>query len=129
MIRAIARDLLAVKPQTIGGVLESIAAALGPNPTHHLFISIAAGVPIALICEHLGPRARVIRVMPNAPAMVGEGMAAIVCSRGASKSDQAIALRIFKSVGEAVALKDENLLDAITAVSGSGPAYVSSPRR
>lgn len=116
--------LFAVKPQTIDQVLESIAAALGPNPKYHLFISIAAGVPIARICEHLGPRARVIRVMPNAPAMVGEGMAAIVCSRGASKSDLAIALRIFKSVGEAVALKDENLLDAITAVSGSGPAYV-----
>lgn len=116
--------LFAVKPQTIDDVLESIAAALGPNPKHHLFISIAAGVPIARICEYLGPRARVIRVMPNAPAMVGEGMAAIVRSRGASKSDEAVALKIFKSVGEAVALSDEKLLDAITAVSGSGPAYV-----
>ncbi|MHB8380938.1 MAG: pyrroline-5-carboxylate reductase [Candidatus Binataceae bacterium] len=116
--------LFAVKPQTIAGVLESIAAALGPNPKHHLFISIAAGVPIARFCEYLGPRTRVIRVMPNAPAMVGEGMAAIVRGRGASKSDEALALRIFQAVGAAVVLKDEKLLDAVTALSGSGPAYV-----
>jgi pyrroline-5-carboxylate reductase len=116
--------LFAVKPQTINEVLEAIAAALGPNPKHHLFISIAAGVPIARLCKFLGPRARVIRVMPNAPAMVGEGMAALVPSRGARKADQAAALRIFKSVGDAVALADEKLLDAVTALSGSGPAYV-----
>ncbi|HVA76609.1 MAG TPA: pyrroline-5-carboxylate reductase [Candidatus Binataceae bacterium] len=116
--------LFAVKPQMLNGVLESIAAALGPNPKHHRFISIAAGVPIARMCEYLGPRARVIRVMPNAPAMVGEGMAAIVRSRGASKSDEAAALKIFNSVGDAIALSDETQLDAVTALSGSGPAYV-----
>ncbi|HVA81538.1 MAG TPA: pyrroline-5-carboxylate reductase [Candidatus Binataceae bacterium] len=116
--------LFAVKPQTIDGVLESIAAALGPSPKRHLFISIAAGVPIARICKFLGPRARVIRVMPNAPAMVGEGMAALVRSRAASTADERKTLRIFESVGDAVALKDEQLLDAVTALSGSGPAYV-----
>ncbi len=116
--------LIAVKPQTIGDVLEGLAAALGANPKHHVFISIAAGVPIARICGYLGPRARVIRVMPNAPAMVGEGMAALVRSRGASKADEAAALKIFKAVGDAVALPDEKLLDAVTALSGSGPAYV-----
>lgn len=116
--------LFAVKPQTMNGVLEAIAATLGPNPKHHLFISIAAGIPIARMCGYLGPRARVIRVMPNAPAMVGEGMAAIVRSRGASKSDEAVALKIFKAVGDAVAFTDEKLLDAVTALSGSGPAYV-----
>lgn len=116
--------LIAVKPQTINSVLEATASALGRNPRHHLFISIAAGVPIARICDYLGPRARVIRVMPNAAAMVGEGMAALVKSRGASRADLAFALKIFSSVGDAVALTDEKLLDAVTALSGSGPAYV-----
>jgi pyrroline-5-carboxylate reductase len=116
--------LLAVKPQTIKDVLTEIALELKPDARSHLFISIAAGVPIDLISSHLGPRARVVRVMPNAPAMVGEGMAALVAGRGASKADLAFAMRIFRAVGDAVALKDESLLDAVTALSGSGPAYV-----
>ncbi len=72
----------------------------------------------------LGAGARVIRVMPNAPAMVGQGMAALVRAKGASRADEAFALRIFGAVGDAVALTDERLLDAVTALSGSGPAYV-----
>ena len=72
----------------------------------------------------LGAGARVIRVMPNAPAMVGQGMAALVRAPGASRTDEAFALRIFDAVGDAVALADEHLLDAVTALSGSGPAYV-----
>jgi pyrroline-5-carboxylate reductase len=62
--------------------------------------------------------------MPNAPAMVGEGMAALVSSSGANRADQAFALKIFTAVGDAVALKSEGMLDAVTALSGSGPAYV-----
>jgi pyrroline-5-carboxylate reductase len=116
--------VIAVKPQTIDEVLAEIATELKPSPKKHLFISIAAGIPIERICRHLGQRARVIRVMPNAPAMVGEGMAAMVRSKNASKADEAFALRIFRAVGDAIALKDEALLDAVTALSGSGPAYV-----
>jgi len=116
--------LLAVKPQNINDVLSEIATALKQGSRSHLFISIAAGVPIERMCRLLGTRARVIRVMPNAPAMVGEGMAALVRSKGASKSDESFALRIFQAVGDAVALRDEKLLDAVTALSGSGPAYV-----
>ncbi len=116
--------LIAVKPQVIDGVLGDAAAALKGRKNQHLFISIAAGIPIARISAKLGPGARVIRVMPNAPAMVGEGMAALVKSRGATKADENFALRIFRAVGDAVALKDERLLDAVTALSGSGPAYV-----
>ncbi len=116
--------LLAVKPQTINDVLAEIAAELKPNAKTHLFISIAAGIPIERICRYLGTRARVVRVMPNAPAMVGHGMAALVRSKGASKADEAFALRIFRAVGDAVAVNDETLLDAVTALSGSGPAYV-----
>jgi len=116
--------VLAVKPQTIDEVLTQLGAELSGNAAARLFISIAAGVTLERLCRALGRRARMIRVMPNAPAMVGHGMAALVRSAGASKADEAFALRIFKAVGDAVALRDEKMLDAVTALSGSGPAYV-----
>lgn len=124
VIRQARPILLAVKPQTINDVLRELASALKPGVNSHLFISIAAGIPIERICRFLGARARVIRVMPNAPAMVGQGMAALVRSKGATATDEKFALRIFRAVGDAIALKDEKLLDAVTALSGSGPAYV-----
>ena len=128
--------LLAVKPQTIDEVLAELAAAMNPSapstdgakrasgikPADRLFISIAAGITLGRLTAALGKR--VIRVMPNAPAMVGQGMAAMVGAPGAGKADQAFALRIFRAVGDAVALSEEGLLDAVTALSGSGPAYV-----
>jgi pyrroline-5-carboxylate reductase len=147
-IRAARAILFAVKPQNIDQVLSETASvfeqAADPagrtaKPTagttkaglnrpialkDRLFISIAAGIPIARFTAALGPRARVIRVMPNAAAMVGQGMAALVRSPGASKADESFAIRIFSAVGDAVALTDENLIDAVTALSGSGPAYV-----
>jgi pyrroline-5-carboxylate reductase len=121
--------IIAVKPQTIDEVMAGIADELGSSQDKSankgkLFISIAAGVTIARLTAGLGRRARVIRVMPNAPAMVGHGMAAMVRARNASIADEAFALRIFRAVGDAVVLKDEKLLDAVTALSGSGPAYV-----
>jgi pyrroline-5-carboxylate reductase len=141
VLRSSSAVLLAVKPQNIDDVLRELAAAMQPvaeNPgaaagkstprpialKNRLFISIAAGITIARITGALGANARVIRVMPNAPAMVGQGMAGIVRASGASKSDEAFALRIFRAVGDAVAITDETLLDAVTALSGSGPAYV-----
>ena len=125
VVREAAAIVLAVKPQTIDAVMDELAAQTRKAPKKSkLFISIAAGVTIARLTNRLGPRARVIRVMPNAPAMVGEGMAAMVRARGASAGDEAFALRIFRAVGDAVALKDEKLLDVVTALSGSGPAYV-----
>ncbi len=128
--------LLAVKPQTIDEVLAELAAAMNPpapstdgakrasgiKPADRLFISIAAGITLGRLSAALGKR--VIRVMPNAPAMVGQGMAAMVGAPGAGKADKAFALRIFRAVGDAVALSEEGLLDAVTALSGSGPAYV-----
>jgi pyrroline-5-carboxylate reductase len=120
--------VLAVKPQTIDAVMAEIATAGNHRRKSasrgRLFISIAAGVTIARLTTGLGKQARVIRVMPNAPAMVGHGMAALVRARGTSPADEALALRIFRAVGDAVALKDEKLLDVVTALSGSGPAYV-----
>jgi pyrroline-5-carboxylate reductase len=126
--------LLAVKPQTIDEVLAELAAAMNSpapstdgdasriKPADRLFISIAAGITLGRLTAALGKR--VIRVMPNAPAMVGQGMAALVAAPGAGKADESFALRIFRAVGDAVALSEESLLDAVTALSGSGPAYV-----
>ncbi len=127
--------LFAVKPQTIDAVLTELARAGGDGGKGNgesrkgglgskLFVSIAAGVTLGRLEDALGGRARVIRVMPNAPAMVGQGMAALVRGRNATGADEAFALRIFRAVGDAVALKDEALLDTVTALSGSGPAYV-----
>lgn len=114
--------LIAVKPQQIDDVLREIASI--ERIRDKLFISIAAGIPIRRITGALGLGARVIRVMPNAPAMVGRGMAAMARATAASKADEAFALKIFKAVGDAVAVKDEGWLDTVTALSGSGPAYV-----
>jgi pyrroline-5-carboxylate reductase len=124
--------LFAVKPQTIDAVLTELARAGGADDgaprkgglASKLFVSIAAGITLGRLEGALGGRARVIRVMPNAPAMVGQGMAALVRGRNTSRADEAFALRIFRSVGDAVALKDEALLDVVTALSGSGPAYI-----
>jgi len=125
VVRESGAILIAVKPQHIGEAIRDIAEAQTASKLKgKLFISIAAGITIARLTSALGAKARVIRVMPNAPAMVGRGMAAMVRSRGASKTDEAFALRIFNAVGDAVALGDEALLDPVTALSGSGPAYV-----
>jgi pyrroline-5-carboxylate reductase len=140
VLRGARAILLAVKPQNIDEVLGELASATDAAPAtangssskaaravklkDRLFISIAAGIPIARLAEGLGTGARVIRVMPNAPAMVGQGMAALVRGSAASKADETFALRIFRAVGDALALADEGLLDAVTALSGSGPAYV-----
>ncbi len=128
--------LCAVKPQNIDQVLTELAIAFAPSGDKtaraarpialkdRLFISIAAGITLDRFASALGRRARVIRVMPNAPAMVGQGMAALVRAPATRKADETFALRIFRAVGDAVALDDERLLDAVTALSGSGPAYV-----
>ncbi|HKD68831.1 MAG TPA: pyrroline-5-carboxylate reductase [Candidatus Binataceae bacterium] len=126
VVREAPAILLAVKPQTINEVLAEIGAELAREgiAARKLFVSIAAGVPIARIQSHLGAGSRVVRVMPNAPAMVGEGMAALVRGDSATRADEAFALKLFRAVGRAVSLRDEKLLDAVTALSGSGPAYV-----
>jgi len=113
------KSLRAVKQPTAKNVKPASV-----NPRERLFISIAAGITLERMTAALGQGARVIRVMPNAAAMVGQGMAALVRAPGASRADEAFALRIFGAVGDAVALADESLLDAVTALSGSGPAYV-----
>lgn len=112
--------LLAVKPQVMGAVLAEIGDYAGPG---HLLISIAAGVPLATL-EAACPESRVIRAMPNTPTLVGAGMAAVAPGHHATPEDVALALELFRAVGRAE-LVEEKLLDAVTGLSGSGPAFVA----
>ena len=112
--------VLSVKPQILSRVLEQIAVAIRPDA---LVISIAAGVPVAAIQSRLAPGARVVRGMPNTPALVDAGATAIAGGEHARESDLEDAKRIFDAVGITVIL-DESQLDAVTGLSGSGPAYV-----
>lgn len=111
--------LLAVKPQVISSVLDDVRAAWKGQ----LVVSIAAGVPIARIAAQAPSGARIVRVMPNAPALVRAGMSAIAVGSGVSDEESRFVRRLFDSVGRAV-LVDESLMDAVTGLSGSGPAYV-----
>jgi pyrroline-5-carboxylate reductase len=110
--------VLSVKPQNMTDALDSIKDAIG---TETLVISIAAGIRVAKIATALGEVA-VVRVMPNTPALIGEGASALFANERA-KPLLGKALSIFSAVGKAVVVDDEDLIDAVTAVSGSGPAY------
>jgi pyrroline-5-carboxylate reductase len=112
--------VIAVKPQIIDAVLAQMQPAVTPR---HLFISIAAGVTTARLEAGLG-QARVLRVMPNTPALLGKGISVLVRGRHATGADERLGLRLLRAVGQAVAVQDERLLDAVTGLSGSGPAYV-----
>jgi pyrroline-5-carboxylate reductase len=113
--------VLAVKPQSMAGVLDEIRSEATPRK---LFVSIAAGFPLRRLEAGLGGQARVVRVMPNTPVLVGRGISVAVAGSKASPADLKHTLKIFKAVGEAVAITGEDLLDAVTALSGSGPAFV-----
>jgi len=113
--------LLCVKPQQMADVLQQIRPAANPQA---LFISIAAGISSRFFEEALDAsrQPRVIRVMPNTPMLVGAGMVAAAAGRWATADDLAAARQIFQSAADVMEL-DESLMDAVTAVSGSGPAY------
>ena len=113
--------LLAVKPQMMGTALPALQA-LGNGKT--LFVSIAAGTTIATFEAALGDRTPIVRTMPNTPAMVGRGITALVGNGHVSPSDLALAKSLMAAVGQVVELQGEDQIDAVTAVSGSGPAYV-----
>jgi pyrroline-5-carboxylate reductase len=121
LLRAVKVVILAVKPQSMDEVLAGLRGAVTPN---HLFISIAAGVTSARIEKGLNVRARVLRVMPNTPALLGKGMSVLVRGLYATAADEKLGLKLFSAVGEALAAPDERMLDAVTGLSGSGPAYV-----
>ena len=113
--------ILAVKPQIVTAVLKEVASAL---TRRKLLISLAAGVSTARLRSDLGKDARLIRVMPNTPALVLEGVTAIAKADGLEPDDLETAGEIFSAVGRVVVL-DEEALDAVTGLSGSGPAYVA----
>jgi pyrroline-5-carboxylate reductase len=112
--------VLAVKPQIMRRVLDQVADRLRPDA---LLVSIAAGIPVAAIESRLRPGTRVVRAMPNTPALVDAGATAIAAGGHATPDDLEAARAIFDAVGVTVVL-DEGQLDAVTGLSGSGPAYI-----
>lgn len=113
--------ILAVKPQIMAAVLKEIAPVLDGS---QLLISIAAGVSTRKLRDQLGRPARLIRVMPNTPALVLEGVTAVARAEGLAPGDLEAAQELFAAVGKVVVL-DESAMDAVTGLSGSGPAYVA----
>lgn len=115
--------LLAVKPQVMSAVLESCKHTITEN---HLIITIAAGLPISYYVNELGlPKLKVIRVMPNTPALVGESASALSLSEFVSPKELEETQSMFDKIGSTVVLEEYHL-DAVTGLSGSGPAYVFS---
>jgi len=112
--------VLSVKPQVVERILAEIAAAVDETK---LVVSIAAGISLARIEKALKENSHVVRVMPNTPALVLAGAAALAGGKHATGDDLALAQSIFNSVGRAV-IVEEKLMDAVTGLSGSGPAYV-----
>ena len=113
--------VIAIKPQVIDHAMPPYGRFMGPDT---VFLSIAAGKSIASLAGLLGGDAAIVRSMPNTPAAIGHGIT-VMCPNGAVTADQHDMCRaLLSAVGAVVAIEDESLLDAVTAVSGSGPAYV-----
>lgn len=112
--------VLSVKPQVMNHLLEEIAPVLDASK---LVISIAAGVPIEAIERKVGHGVRIVRTMPNTPALVGAGATALSAGSHATEDDLRQAKALFDAIGKSVVV-DESLLDAVTGLSGSGPAYI-----
>ena len=112
--------LVAVKPQVMDDVMPGLAKLAGPQT---LLVSIAAGRPLAAFERYL-PGGAVVRAMPNTPAAIGRGITAAVANANVTPVQRALAVDLLSAVGNVVWIDDESLMDAVTAVSGSGPAYV-----
>ncbi|TFG87189.1 MAG: pyrroline-5-carboxylate reductase [Chromatiales bacterium] len=113
--------VIAVKPQLMASVAKEIAA--GPRPTGQLILSVAAGITLDSLRGWFGPDAPLVRVMPNQPATIGAGISGLAASAVVSERDRQVAEYVAAATGRALWLQDEALMDAVTAVSGSGPAY------
>lgn len=112
--------VLAVKPQQ----MREVAAALAPYIKQQLVLSIAAGIRAEDLSRWLGGHEAIVRTMPNTPALVGMGITGLAALPGVSAAQKEAAESILQAVGQTVWLKDESQIDAVTAISGSGPAYV-----
>jgi len=113
--------LVAIKPQMVDEVLPAMAELARDNP---LVVSVVAGKTISAFHQHFGADTPVIRTIPNTPAAVGRGITAMAASDGVSTEQAALATALLASLGEVVSVSDEALIDACTAISGSGPAYI-----
>ncbi len=105
----------------MGAALPNLATAMGQDT---LVISVAAGTPIARFEAEFGAKAKVIRAMPNTPAAIGRGITAIIGNQNCGSADHDLADSLLQAVGQVVRLETEDQIDAVTGVSGSGPAYV-----
>lgn len=121
LARAPAVIIMAVKPQVMADVFPPMAARAAP---HTIILSIAAGKTIASFEQHLPANAAVVRAMPNTPAAIGRGITVLCPNAHVSQIQRDLCERLMSAVGETGWADDENLMDAVTAVSGSGPAYV-----
>ena len=113
--------ILAVKPQTIPDVCHQISKHLNKN---HLIVSIAAGITTQRLRELLKGHSRIIRAMPNTPCLIGYGATGIYCAKGTKPKDLTLTQILFNSVGISTIVKEEHLMNILTGLSGSGPAYV-----
>lgn len=114
--------ILAVKPDVIGDVLTEIKGLLNQKK---VVISIAAGIPTSFISKKLNKKTKIVRVMPNTPALVLMGASVLYFNPLLNTGEKGIAKSIFESVGTVEVVENEKLLDAVTGLSGSGPAYVA----
>ncbi|WP_038052175.1 pyrroline-5-carboxylate reductase [Thioalkalivibrio sp. ALJ1] len=114
--------VLAVKPQTLPELAPTLSTAVGEGEP--LVLSVAAGITTAQLAGWLGDATRLVRAMPNTPALVGAGVTGLYAAPTAGPEDRATATRLLEAVGRAIWVDDEELMHAVTATSGSGPAYV-----
>ncbi len=112
--------VFAVKPQVMAKVVPQYAK----RPTDTLFVSVAAGTRLATLSNWLGDEVAVVRAMPNTPAAIRQGMTVLCANERVTDEQRALCARLLEAVGEVAWLEQEGLMDAVTAVSGSGPAYV-----
>ena len=113
--------VFAVKPQVLGGVVPDYRRFVGPGT---VFLSIAAGKPIGWFQQQLAPAAAVVRAMPNTPAAVGRGITVACANAAVTEAQRDACEMLLRAVGDVAWIEDEALIDPVTAVSGSGPAYV-----
>jgi pyrroline-5-carboxylate reductase len=124
LVRGSSAVIIAVKPQDFDPVLDEIRAGIREHSKDGvLVISIAAGIPTGYIEKKLTGKVRVIRAMPNMPVKIGEGVTALIKGRFAGAADLSLAREIFGPLGMTLVVSKESLIDSVTAISGSGPAY------
>jgi pyrroline-5-carboxylate reductase len=118
--------VVAIKPQVLKGEAATLAGFAAPKSKHPgaLMISIAAGTSVAALSDAWGKKARLIRAMPNTPGAIGQGITGLYAARGVTAADKKRAVSLLAALGETVWVSKEELIDSVTAVSGSGPAYL-----